>query len=92
MDIATEAADAGAGNLLFVSINGTIAPEPGLSQITLVSPDLNADEVVNLVDVAIFASDFASPATTRRSDFAWDGILNLADVSILAWHLGAACP
>ena len=54
-------------------------------------PDLNADLVVDLTDVVMFALDFAG-GYAWRSDFHWDGTLNLSDVVLLSTSLGAACP
>jgi hypothetical protein len=56
------------------------------------STDLNADGVVNLTDVPIFAGDFYGGVYQFRSDFAYDGAVNLSDVVRLAQSLGAACP
>ena len=55
------------------------------------SPDLNCDRVVNLTDVVLFAEDFYG-AYAYRSDFYWDGMLNLSDVASLAGHITHACP
>jgi hypothetical protein len=55
------------------------------------SPDLNADRHVNLFDIVIFAEDFYG-LYNYRSDFLWDGEINLSDVSRMAQHLGAYCP
>jgi hypothetical protein len=55
------------------------------------SPDLNADGQVNLSDVGLFSSDFYG-AHRFRSDFFWDGVLNLADVGRLATGIGHECP
>lgn len=45
------------------------------------SADLNADGVVDLADMPLFAGDFL-----------WDGVLNLSDVPTLATGLGSSCP
>jgi hypothetical protein len=55
------------------------------------SPDIDANGVVNLVDVVIFAGDFFGPYM-YRSDFYWDGNLNLSDLVWLAASMGATCP
>jgi len=55
------------------------------------SADLNADGVVDLTDVSLFASDFYGPYI-YRSDFHWDGAVNLSDVTKLATSLGSSCP
>lgn len=55
------------------------------------SPDLNCDLYVNLADIQIFAEDFYG-GYTFRSDFHFDGELNLLDISLLAGAVGASCP
>jgi hypothetical protein len=55
------------------------------------SPDLNCDCMVNLTDVVFFTGDFHG-VYDYRSDFYWDGELNLSDVAILAGHITHACP
>ena len=56
------------------------------------STDINADGVVNLADVPLFAGDFYGGLNPFRSDFAYDGFVNLSDVVKLAQSLGASCP
>lgn len=55
------------------------------------SPDINADLMVNLTDVAIFAGDFFG-AYAFRSDLFWDEAVNLSDVPVLAASIGEVCP
>ena len=60
-----------------------------------VSPDLDGDLDVDLADVALFATDFRSGDPTgvgARSDFDFDGRLDLRDFAILAMALGTGCP
>ena len=59
--------------------------------IVINSPDINGDLVVNLIDVPLFAADFDG-SYSFRSDFHWDGVLNLSDVVRMATGLGAECP
>jgi len=54
------------------------------------SPDLNGDLVVDLTDVVLFASDYFD-TYNYRSDFLWDGTLNLSDVALLANGLVSSC-
>lgn len=54
------------------------------------SPDINADGVVNLIDVSDFADDYFG-AYHYRSDFWWDGVLNLSDVAKMTAGYGASC-
>jgi hypothetical protein len=55
------------------------------------SPDLNADGVVNMIDLVEFAGDYFGPYA-YRSDFVWDGTINLTDVVRFVEALGAGCP
>lgn len=75
---------------LQVYINGDSAIWDG-APIHVKSPDLDGNLLVNLVDVGLFASDFAS-GYAYRSDFNQDAALNLADVRILAGGIGDQCP
>lgn len=55
------------------------------------SPDLNGDLVVNLADVGPFAVDFFG-FYRYRSDFYFDGMLNLMDLGRMAAAMQASCP
>lgn len=59
--------------------------------INVVSCDINGDLKVDLGDIGDFAIDF-NGAYNFRSDFIFDGIINLADVGELAIHNGEVCP
>lgn len=48
--------------------------------------DIDLNGIVNLVDFALFASDYGS--TAQRSDFDWNGIVNLVDFALFAAHYG----
>jgi hypothetical protein len=54
------------------------------------SADINADGVINLSDVAIFAGDYFG-AYHYRSDFWWDGNLNLSDIAKMVPAFGINC-
>jgi hypothetical protein len=56
------------------------------------SPDLDGDRSVNLADVGAFAVDFHNGTYDFRSDLARDGTENLADIGVLATHMGENCP
>jgi hypothetical protein len=71
--------------------NGLVVPIPPNLNISLNSPDLNGDGVVNLGDVVIFTQDFFGPYN-YRSDFFWDGVLNLSDVARMSQGLNTVCP
>lgn len=55
------------------------------------SSDLNGDLTVDLADVGLFAGDFFS-YYHYRADFHFDGVINLADLALLAQTLSADCP
>ena len=54
------------------------------------SPDINGDLEVDLIDVVLFTQDFYN-AYNYRSDFNWDGIVDLGDVVALAQAMGIDC-
>ncbi|KPJ58469.1 MAG: hypothetical protein AMJ46_14150 [Latescibacteria bacterium DG_63] len=53
------------------------------------SPDMNADSVVDIDDTIILAGDWLTSAC--RSDFNCDGIVDSSDWAIFAAHYGHAC-
>jgi hypothetical protein len=42
--------------------------------------------------VPLFAADFFAGTGAYRSDFVWDGTVNLADLVVFADAVGAGCP
>lgn len=76
------------GSTLRVMIAGMVLQRPGL-QARHNSPDINGDLDVNLADLTAFASDYHG-AYAYRSDYNWDGAINLTDVSAVAVHYGHA--
>jgi hypothetical protein len=54
------------------------------------SADINADAVVDLLDVTLFVEDYFGDYQ-YRSDFNWDGELNLMDVVLLVKGIGRRC-
>ena len=54
------------------------------------SADINGDGAINLMDVSLFAGDYFGPYD-YRSDFHWDGVVNLSDLVKLADGFGVAC-
>lgn len=55
------------------------------------SPDMDGDGRVSISDIPPFADDFYG-AYAFRSDFLWDGVINLSDVTRFAASLGESCP
>jgi len=54
------------------------------------SPDINGDLVVNVIDLGDFSIDFGA-GVGFRSDFIFDGVLNIADVGEYALHNQEVC-
>lgn len=73
-----------------VWVNGAPLASPGIN-LRFNSPDINGDLLVNLQDVAIFASDYFVNYHFR-SDFYHDGVIDLRDLTILAQKMLAGCP
>ena len=59
-------------------------------QLRFNSADIDGDGNINLTDVSAFSRDFHG-SYHYRSDFHWDGLLNLADVAKMASGLGHDC-
>ncbi len=72
-----------------VLVNGMPLCGPGLP-LHCNSADINGDLMVDLVDVSLFASDLFS-GYNYRSDFHFDGVINIADVAKLAQGMSSAC-
>ena len=59
--------------------------------LVLVSPDINGDLVVDLIDVALLGDALAGEDPRPHADFDGDGLVNLSDVAIFARHLSHRC-
>ncbi len=55
------------------------------------SADINGDGQVDLIDISLFSSDFFGSIPHYRSDFRWDGVLDLSDVALMASGVGKEC-
>ena len=75
-----------------VKAGGVLIANGSPLALTMVSPDLSADGVVNLVDVGIFADILMEGQYDWRIDFNFDGFLNLSDIGIFAFHYGHHLP
>lgn len=73
-----------------VLINGDALPQPAF-EITFNSADIDGDLAVNITDIVYFVDDYLVEYR-YRSDFHWDGVINLSDLVLLAEGLGAHCP
>lgn len=56
------------------------------------SPDINCNLAVNLSDLSLYAQDVFGGVYKYRSDFYYDGNLNLSDLVLMAQGAGAVCP
>ncbi len=74
------------GNALLDQNNQYISPT-----IVVNSPDINADLVVDLRDLTLFAEDYHG-SFSFRSDFFWDGVIDLRDLVWMAVLFGDKCP
>jgi len=79
----------------YVYLNGERAVHPtGMTHppvsMRFNSADINADGRVDLIDISRFAYDYLF-GYHYRCDFHWDGVLNVADVALLASGVGANC-
>lgn len=83
------------GLTVFIAGNPVGVGEPHSSQfvlsISINSPDINGDLVVDLSDIALFSEDLEL-GNEFRSDFNHDRVVNLSDIAILARALGDECP
>lgn len=57
----------------------------------LVSPDINADHVVDIVDFSLFGGVFSAGGTDPHMDFNGDGLVDLIDVSLFGQHFTHTC-
>ena len=59
------------------------------------SPDINGDLVVDLVDLSLFGQDFFRQdfhgVYAYRSDFVWDGTVDLLDLAVFGSAMGIQC-
>jgi hypothetical protein len=75
----------GCVNVTFTATTTT----PGVPPVTsfpapMISPDINGDCIVNLVDFGIFAVNYLT--AWRCGDYNCDGIVNLIDFAVFAQH------
>jgi hypothetical protein len=68
----------GSGAGLIIMINGQGLNRPPLD-FKFNSPDISGDRVVNISDFSVFTADY-NGTYNYRSDYSWDGILNLSDL------------
>lgn len=87
----------GPGELMQVEVLGLNVGTTTYSQggsgldIRVNSADINGDGDTNLSDVSFFSIDYSGPYNFR-SDLAWNGAIDLVDVSRFSVDIGASCP
>jgi hypothetical protein len=59
--------------------------------LVFVSPDMNGDLVVDLIDLAIFAASSPPNAYAKQADMNGDGSVTVVDLALLAMHWGHNC-
>ena len=59
--------------------------------LVLVSPDIDGDLIVDLVDFSIFAQGWPPRAYDPRSDMNSDGLVDLVDLALFATHYSHSC-
>ena len=77
-------------NVTFLAATST----PGVAPVTsvpvlMISPDINGDCIVNLVDFGLFAANYLT--TFVCCDFNCDGMVNLVDFALFAMHFTHWC-
>ncbi len=75
-----------------VRVSGADIPSSTNLLLQFNSPDLNGDLKVDLTDVTRFAEDFFSYSYNFRSDLAFDNVVNLSDITVMAMSIGKSCP
>lgn len=65
-------------------------PEPTCLPITVRSPDMDANLVIDIVDLALFAPHYTSPPKpyNTQADFNCDGYVDILDLAMFAFHYG----
>jgi carboxypeptidase family protein/dockerin type I repeat protein len=63
-----------------------------LSAVSLTAGDTNGDDVVDLLDAALIASNFGSSAVVAQADLNHDGQIDVRDLTIIGKRFGTAGP
>ncbi|MFN2370113.1 MAG: hypothetical protein ABR506_03045 [Candidatus Krumholzibacteriia bacterium] len=83
--------DRDTGVRLLVLVNGDASMGQGELLLGVTSADLNGDGQVALPDAGLFTQDLHG-AYAYRSDFVWDGVINISDAGRMSQALGQRCP
>ena len=79
------------GETVNVYVANSPLNHPGLNVI-FNSADISGDLAVNLTDVTLFSGDYTNQTGDFKSDFVYDGVINLSDVTLMARGNGTSCP
>lgn len=63
-----------------------------LPAITLMAGDTNGDNVIDLLDAALIASNFDGPAVITEADLTGDGWVDVRDLTVIGKQFGATGP
>jgi hypothetical protein len=74
---------------IYIGLDEGVCDEP--LPLVLVSPDIDNDGTVGLLDLAMFGGAFGNPSVDPRFDFNGDGSVNLIDFVLFADHFGHVC-
>jgi hypothetical protein len=80
----------GQGQGILLMVSGLPLNQPPLP-ISVNSPDITGDQVANLDDIVMFGMDWLG-SYHYRSDFFYDGVIDISDIALFAQGLGASCP
>jgi hypothetical protein len=78
---------------LMVIVQGVIIGAPTCLAIVATSPDINADGLVDVIDLGLFAIGFTSPPKPYdvTLDYNCDGLVDIIDLSLFAQHWLHTC-
>ena len=80
----------GQGWGVVVLVSGLALTQPPLP-ISFNSPDITGDLVANITDIVPFGMDWLG-TYNYRSDFFYDGVIDISDIALFAQGMGASCP
>lgn len=80
----------GHGQGAMITMYAVPLTQPPFDNYHFYSPDINGDLIVDLTDIIFFAEDYFGEYN-YKSDFYFDGIINLSDIIVLAQSMGMEC-
>ncbi len=79
------------GETVNVYVAGSPLNHPGMN-ILFNSADIDGSLTVNLGDVTLFADLYNNSPNAFDGDFYYDGVINLGDITLMAFGNGTMCP